>query len=204
MDGWAVGDLARRWSPLVLVPAGTVLALWLWAGLSTDAASADVRSSGTNFTVTRDDGRPWRVIAFQPGRSAEIHVGVRRRGPVPLGIIGVPVVTAGPPRDPYCGWWPERALVDGHDLAELDDPYPVGREATATLVLYGRFLGSAGCLDEGRVGGRRSVHVDVSVAGAPKRVRIDLPVVLAWSTTPQASAERLAERPVNPRVGTAP
>lgn len=130
-----------------------------------------MRAAGAGYTVARDDGRLWRVTAFQPGRTGQLSVAIRRRGPAP---------------------------------AALDAGVPLTRDEAITLVLRGRYLGAPGCLDEGRVGGRRTVFADVSVAGAPKRVRVDLPMVMTWSATPRASAERLADRPVNPRVGTAP
>lgn len=194
----------RRWAMPFFAVLGVALGLWVWASIVPVAAGAEVRASGETFTVVRDDGAPWRVTSFQPGRTAEVAVAVRRRGPLPVRIVDVPDVTAGPPRDTYCGWWPDRVLIDGEDLTARDAPLPVARTALTELVVSGRFLGGPGCLDEGRIGGRRAVFVDVSILGAPKRVRVELPMRMTWSTDPAASVQRLAERPVAPRVGTAP
>jgi len=194
----------RRWALGVFGVLGAALALWLWAGIVPIDEGADVRASGEQFTVVRDDGAPWRVTSFRPGRAAEVHLTIRRRGPLPLQLVDVPDVTAGPPRETYCGWWPEQTLIDGEDLADRDAPVPLSRTAPTELVLTGHFRGGPGCLDEGRIGGRRSVFVDAEILGAPKRIRVELPMRLTWSMDPSASVRRLEDRPVAPRVGTAP
>lgn len=194
----------RRWAFPVFGVLGAMLCLWVWASVIAVQEGADVRAAGQQYTAMRDDGAPWRVTSFQPGRNAEVHIEVRRRGPIPVSITDVPDVTAGPPRESYCGWWPEQVLVDGVDLADHDTPIPLARTDTTELVLSGRYLGGPGCLDEGRVGGRRAVFIDISILGAPKRVRVELPERMTWSNDPAASVQRLEERPVAPRVGTSP
>lgn len=205
MDGQARGFALRPWASVSLAILALVGVLWTWSGVSPQPGSGNVEASGSQATAIRDDGLTWRVTEFRSGRRAEVRVDVARRGPVPVSIRGVPDIEAGPPVAAYCGWWPDRLLLSGEDLAERSTPAPLPGTGTSELILSGAFVGEPGCMDVDRIGARRVVTLDLSLAGgAPKTVRLALPEVLAWSPAPQPAAERLADRSVRPRVGTAP
>lgn len=195
----------RTWAWGALVFLGLIGALWLWAGVTPQADSGSIEASGDDAAAVRDDGLTWRVTRFQPGRRAEVRFEVQRRGPLPVSVRDVPAIENGPPVAAYCGWWPDRLLIDGEELADRDSPYPLPRTGTTDVILSGAFLGEPGCMDADRIGARRIVAMNLSLAGgAPKNVRLALPEVLAWSPSPQPAAQRLADRSTRPRVGTAP
>jgi hypothetical protein len=205
VDDQTPGLVLRPWAWASLVLLALVGLVWVWAGVSPRAGSGSVEASGSQASAVRDDGLTWRVTEFRPGRRAEVRVEVSRRGPIPVSIRRAPAVDAGPPVANYCGWWPDRLLLDGQDLAERSGPIPLPRTGTSELVLSGAFLGEPGCMDADRIGARRVVALDLALAGgAPKSMRLALPEVLAWSPAPRPAAERLADRSVSPRVGTAP
>lgn len=205
MDDQTRGVVLRPWAWTSLVVLAIIGVLWVWSGVTPQTGSGNVEASGRQAAAVRDDGLTWRVTEFRPGGRAEVRVDVARRGPVPVSIHGVPEIAAGPPVATYCGWWPDRLLLDGDDVGERSPPVPLPRTGTSELVLSGAFLGDPGCMDEERIGARRMVRLDLALAGgAPKSVRLILPEVLAWSPAPQPAADRLADRSVTPRVGTAP
>lgn len=193
---------AWAWASLALL--AVVGGLWVWAGITTVEGSGRIEAGGGQATALRDDGLAWQVTEFRVGRRVEAHVEIRPRGPLPVAIRSAPEVAAGPPRPNLCGWWPDQLLLDGEPLGGRDLPYPLPRDEPTELILSGTFLGEPGCLDQGRIGAHRLVPLRLSILGAPKPVRVRLPVVHAWSNDPDAAAAYLRDRSVTPRVGTAP
>ena len=205
MDDQTRAGGLRGWAWGALVILGLVGVLWLWAGVTPQAGSGSIEASGIHAAAVRDDGLTWRVTRFQPGRRAEVRFEVQRRGPLPISVRDVPAIENGPPVAAYCGWWPDRLLIDGEDLADRSSPHPLPRTGTTEMILSGAFLGEPGCMDADRIGARRVVAMNLSLAGgAPKNVRLALPEVLAWSPSPEPAAEQLSDRSTRPRVGTAP
>lgn len=205
VDEQTRGSVLRPWAWAALVLLAVIGGLWVWADVTPQAGSGNVEASGRQAAAIRDDGLTWRVAEFRPGSRAEVRVDIARRGPVPVSVRGVPDIDAGPPVATYCGWWPDRLFLDGEELTTRSTPIPLPRTGTSELVLSGAFLGDPGCMDDERIGARRRVRLELAVAGGgPKTVQIALPEVLAWSPVPRPAADRLADRSVRPRVGTAP